>query len=402
MITKPLFPLWQIDQQEYQAVCAYLSVSPKMHIYEKLFEYFANAPFRYDRPCGFPLFLAKSKLTRFRIARLDLVTKLFFPNHPVRHILNGIIALHECDGEGYSQMASPPRGWTVPFFLLGWAIMFSASFAITTVWLCWQFVFYLLGWPLQPKDDVAGKRILITGVNRGLGLDLLLDSLEQGAEVVGTVRNRDNLDSFMAQLPAEAPVKILVADLSQAGALVKVLNQNQITNDSVDIAILCAGVKYSGTSVLSMSRLRETFEVNYFSSIDLAQWLFSSGNKTTLVLVSSIGRWHGMHLSCGYNASKAALSIWGESLEMELRFLGNRDCKIMIAEPGIFESGMMAQKGVNKLLFASRRELAERIISGALKGKKVLRYPFWFALLTWMLCLGGRSLRYHLFARNKR
>src|SRR5213079_2681016 len=59
----------------------------------------------------------------------------------------------------------------------------------------------------------------------------------------------------------------------------------------------------------------------------------------SLVLISSIGRWHGMHGSCGYNASKAALSIWGESLDMELRQSGNRRFSITIVEPGIFESG---------------------------------------------------------------
>ena len=106
-----------------------------------------------------------------------------------------------------------------------------------------------------------------------------------------------------------------------------------------------------------------------------------------------------MHSSCGYNASKAALSIWGESLEMELHRAGKQECKIMVVEPGIFASGMMTQQGISRLLFASRRELAIRILSGAQQGRKVLRYPFWFALLTWTVCLGGRGLRYRLFAR---
>ena len=84
---------------------------------------------------------------------------------------------------------------------------------------------------------------------------------------------------------------------------------------------------------------------------------------------------------------------------MELHLAGKQECKIMIVEPGMFESGMMEQKGISRLLFASRSELATRILSGAQRGKKVLRYPFWFALLTWTVCLGGRGLRSRLFAR---
>ena len=151
---------------------------------------------------------------------------------------------------------------------------------------------------------------------------------------------------------------------------------------------------------MDMTRLRDTFEVNYFSSIDLADWLYESAHKATLVLISSIGRWHGMHSSCGYNASKAALSIWGESLEMELHHAGKRELKVMVVEPGMFDSGMMERKGVSRILFTSRRELAIRILSGAKQGRKVLRYPFWFALLTWTVCLGGRGLRNRLFVRG--
>jgi short-subunit dehydrogenase len=150
---------------------------------------------------------------------------------------------------------------------------------------------------------------------------------------------------------------------------------------------------------MDISKLRDTFEVNYFSSVELADWLFESTQKATLVLVSSIGRWHGMHSSCGYNASKAALSIWGESLEMELNLAGKSESRIMVVEPGMFASGMMEQRGISRFLFASRRELAIRILSGAQRGKKVLRYPSWFALLTWTVCLGGRGLRSRLFAR---
>jgi short-subunit dehydrogenase len=52
-----------------------------------------------------------------------------------------------------------------------------------------------------------------------------------------------------------------------------------------------------------------------------------------------MGRWHGMHFSCGYNASKAALSIWGESLDMELRRRAGRKFTVTVVEPGMFASG---------------------------------------------------------------
>ena len=114
-----------------------------------------------------------------------------------------------------------------------------------------------------------------------------------------------------------------------------------------------------------------------------------------------MGRWHGMHFSAGYNASKSALSIWGESLDMELRQRKNRRFTVTIVEPGIFASGMTQQTPLTRALFASRQKVAARILSGALAGRRTIRAPRWFALLTWMVCLLGRDFRYRIFARAK-
>jgi NAD(P)-dependent dehydrogenase (short-subunit alcohol dehydrogenase family) len=192
---------------------------------------------------------------------------------------------------------------------------------------------------------------------------------------------------------------------------------------------------------LSLRELRETFQVNFFAAVELADWLCGSGGNgqevafvptadrdgsphsgaglaagaspsdatrdrglsstTRVVLVSSMGRWHGMHFSGGYNASKAALSIWGESLDMELRQRENRRFTVTVVEPGIFASGMTRETPLTRVLFASRRKVAARILSGALAGRPAIRPPRWFALLTWVICLIGRDHRYRLFASAK-
>jgi hypothetical protein len=129
---------------------------------------------------GFSLFLARPRLTRFRIARLDMVTKLFLPHHPIRHVLNGVIALHECDAEGYREMSAAPMGWAVPLSLLGWASGFAWRFVVTVPWLGSRLLGYAAGAPFRRKGELTGKRILVTGVNRGLN-GFMLHCLEQVA-----------------------------------------------------------------------------------------------------------------------------------------------------------------------------------------------------------------------------
>lgn len=404
-----LFPLWQIDTQEYAAICAYLGLTPKARLYGHISGYLAGAPFRFAPPSGFSEFLAGPRLTRWRIGRLDLATKLFIADHPLRHVLNCVIAVHECDGQGYREMAAAPLGWTAAATIVRSMAGLVFNFMLTMAWLGWQFVRYIPRMPFDVSDRLAGKRTLITGVGHGLGKDLMLHCLEHGAEVIGVVRSSESRDRLAAELAANARLTLLVADLSQPGALVTALAETRIPATSVALAILCAAVKHEGQSVLSSPNLRDTFEVNFFSVAEFAGWLCRSGSgdapapspAATLVLVSSMGRWHGMHSTAGYNASKAALSIWGESLEMETRRQGSRRFAITIVEPGLFASGMTRPTPLTRLLLVSRRQVASRIVSGALSGRRAIRPPFAFALFTWAACLLGREFRYRLLTRAK-
>src|SRR5206468_3144882 len=144
-----LFPLWQIDPQEYRAICAHLGITPKMQIYERLSPYLASAPFRFPRPMGFSLFLVRLRLTRFRIARLDVATKLFLAQHPIRHVLNGVIALHECDGDGYREMTAAPTGRAALLMMVGWTFGYAWRLALTVPWLGWHLLRYAAATPFR-------------------------------------------------------------------------------------------------------------------------------------------------------------------------------------------------------------------------------------------------------------
>src|SRR5271155_4473640 len=155
-----LFPLWQVDPQEYRAVCDYLHLTPEMRLYERLSKYLAEAPFRFPRPGGFARYLATPRLTRFRIGRLDPMTKLFLPGHPLRHVLNGAIALHECDPRGYRELAHAPGGMHAGLALFGQTLRFAVNLAVSLPWLGWQWAGYAASAPFRADDDLAGKRAL--------------------------------------------------------------------------------------------------------------------------------------------------------------------------------------------------------------------------------------------------
>lgn len=397
----PLFPLWQVDRDEYDVVCAHLGVQPDDRLYERLCTHLASTALRAPRPSPFAIHLARPPLGRWRIARLDLASRLFMPSHPVRHVLNGVIALHECTGAGYSQLSRTRTGHGV-WLLLAWeALRVAAALSVTLPWLVLQGMTFALA--RGRGATLAGRRVLVTGVARGLGHDLMLECLERGAQVVGSVRTAASAAVVRAGLPPQAPLTLVAADLSEPDALTRALDAADVRPESIDLVLVCAGVKHDGHEVLDLDRLRHTLQVNLLSSAELAAWLLPAraGRSVALGVVSSIGRWHGMHSSAGYNASKAALSIWAESLELDLARRPGVRPTITLVEPGLFRSAMTEGGGLRALLAIPRRRLAASIVDAVAAGRSTLRPPLWFAVLTWGLCLAGRRLRVRLLTRAK-
>jgi NAD(P)-dependent dehydrogenase (short-subunit alcohol dehydrogenase family) len=396
-----VFPSWQLSRDDYGRLCAYLALTPQEAIYTRLLDYLAEAPFRAPPVRGFAAYLAALRLTRFRIARLDLVTKRLLPSHPFRHAINAVVALHECDGQGFAELSRAPSAlWLLPS-LAGWGLGLVLSVLLTLPWLAWHGLGYLLSGPGTWQLGLRGKRVLVTGVGRGLGQDLFALALEQGAEVIGTVRDTAAAERLRERLPATAPARLVAADLAVPGALPDALEQAAIVPQEIDIAILSAGTKAEGASLLSVQDMEATFRVNLFAPVELAAWLCPRAQDLVLVLISSIGRWHGMPFSGGYNASKAALSIWADGLAMEQPGGRGSRCHVLTVEPGLFESAMVRLTGLTRLLAVPRREVARRVFAAAHRRRAVLRWPAGFTALTWGLCLAGRGVRGRVFAKVK-
>lgn len=396
----PLFPAWQVDRGEYEVTCSHLGLTPNAAIFDRLQRHLADAPFDHPPPRGLARVLALPRLTTFRVARLDIASRLFFRDHPVRHVLNAVIALHECTGDGWRELSRSATGARAWLAIVAWVLRWVIGVAVTLPWLAAVALRWKLSATSARASDLQGRQVLITGVARGLGHDLMLECLERGASVVGTVRNHASRRALLQELSTKAALTLVVADLAVPGHAAIALDAAGVAPGGLAMVVLCAGTKHDGSTVLDLDALRDTVQVNLLACAEVAAWRCAAEPApAALVVISSIGRWHGMHSTAGYNASKAALSIWAESLDMELARRPGPRPTVSIVEPGLFESGM-SQRG-HRLLQIPRRELARAILDAALAGRRALRRPRWFALLTWGLCLAGRRVRERVFATVK-
>lgn len=84
---------------------------------------------------------------------------------------------------------------------------------------------------------MTGKRVLLTGANRGIGFELARVLISQGAEVWGTARQSDP-----ARLAALEPAGMVQLDLGSEASIVAALATVGESLDGLDVLINCAGI----------------------------------------------------------------------------------------------------------------------------------------------------------------
>lgn len=165
--------------------------------------------------------------------------------------------------------------------------------------------------------SLEGKTILITGASSGIGRSVAIECSKSGAKLILTGRNKDRLVQTSNDLAGDSH-KLVSADLSVEEDIDSIVSQI----DKVDGVVLSAGI---GTTLplkfYTPQKVKELFEVNFFSQVELVRKLFVKkkfNRNSSVVAISSIGGNYAYNMGNGiYGASKAALSSWCKSAALE-------------------------------------------------------------------------------------
>ncbi|TPQ33958.1 SDR family oxidoreductase [Cupriavidus pinatubonensis] len=179
------------------------------------------------------------------------------------------------------------------------------------------------------------KKILITGASSGFGRGAAIELARRGHEVVATAETWPQVRSLRADA-ADAGVKLEVIKLN-------LLNDMDIAHAAgydPDVLVLNAGVMESGSVVdIPMQRVRESFEINVFGHMKLAQGIVPKmvGRKSgKVVWTSSMGGILVVPFVGVYCATKHAIEAIAGSMKAELAPYG---VKVATVNPGVFGTG---------------------------------------------------------------
>ena len=181
---------------------------------------------------------------------------------------------------------------------------------------------------------------LITGANRGIGLELCRQLAAAGATVIAACRERS---TALEATGAEIVDGVEVTDEASLQRLASALEGRRI-----DVLINGAGILSRETlDDLDLGRIRRQFEVNALGPLRVTHALadnLGDGSKV-FIITSRMGSVEdntsgGMY---GYRMSKAAVNMVGRSLAQDLK---PRGISVHLLHPGMVATEMTGGKGI--------------------------------------------------------
>ncbi len=192
--------------------------------------------------------------------------------------------------------------------------------------------------------DVSGQRVLVTGASSGIGAGLAEEFARRGAIVGICARRQDRLDEVLARCRAHSPEsRRWTCDLSQPDQVDQLAADAVNELGGVDILVNNAGIpKRRHVTKLDMGTVEEVMAINYLSPVRLTLALLPhmlERDRGRIINVSSVAATLSSPGESAYDASKAALTAFSESMAVDLWSTG---INVLVVYPGLVDTELFS------------------------------------------------------------
>ncbi len=228
--------------------------------------------------------------------------------------------------------------------------------------------------PLKPRT-----RALIIGASSGMGAALAMKLAREGHDLALIARREELLSSLCDEINQKDKGRARyyvhnVGDYSNVSDLLR-----RIVSDlgGLDLVIYAAGVNFAPSmDEYNIEADRQMLEINLvgaFAWLNPIAALFQSAKSGQIVGISSVAGERGRVGNPGYNASKAGLTSYLESLRNRLTRHG---VNVLTVKAGFVQTDML--KAAQKVMFPITAEKAADDIWNAMRLRKQEIYTPWF------------------------
>jgi len=178
------------------------------------------------------------------------------------------------------------------------------------------------------------KTVLITGASSGIGKAIAEHLSEKGYTVFGTSRNPKKTSE-------KNDFEMIVLEVTQIESIWKAVDYVIGKSGRIDVLISNAGMGIAGPlEEIPEAEIKRVFETNFFGPINLMKAVLPQMRKQGSGLIlntTSIAGYMGLPFRGVYSATKGALELLTESINMEVKKQGIR---LVNLAPGDFATNI--------------------------------------------------------------
>jgi len=241
-------------------------------------------------------------------------------------------------------------------------------------------------------------RAVVVGASSGIGEALARRLAGSGCLVALVARREPALQHICNEINREAGAsraRFYVHDVRDWEEAEPLLQRIAADLEGLDLVVYCAGVLPAvGPAAFPTAVDVVTIQTNFTGAVawlNAAAHRFATSGRGTIVGISSIAGERGRRTNPVYQATKAALNTYLESLRARLATAG---ITVLTVKPGYVRTSMTSGAAM-ALPAISADEAAEAILSAAASRKRSVFVPGWWRLVA----LAVRAIPAPLFER---
>ena len=215
---------------------------------------------------------------------------------------------------------------------------------------------------------LKNKTAVITGCNRGIGKKILEVFSVNGATVFACVRNiSKEFEAEINKIEKISKNKIIPIqfDLSNENQIKDAANNILSSNKSIDILVNNAAMIHTAIfQMTSIKKLKEVFEIDFFSQTNFTQYILKSmikNKKGSILYISSSSALDGNEGRSAYSSAKSALITQSKVLSREL---GVHNIRVNTIAPGLTDTDMMKKNTTQETIKDVISRVSLRRIAG--------------------------------------
>ena len=215
------------------------------------------------------------------------------------------------------------------------------------------------------KIDLTGKKALVGGSSKGIGLGIATELANSGASVCLMARNESRLKEIVNQLPDTNNHSYLVVDFSKFEDF-KIKIEEYVKNNQVDILINNTQGPPAGNSLSkNIDSYQEAFDLLFKSVVHTTSLVIPGMQKNKwgrIINVTSVSVKEPLNYLVLSNSIRSAVVAWAKSLSVDL---GPHGITVNSILTGYFDTERIKElnKEKSKSLNISETEVLEKMKS---------------------------------------